>query len=224
MKTLESERKLRNLRREIAELSQHDRQALGNTTVGAIMDQETQRTIESHCDIDGQLRGCVGVLIANGQTTIGAIANATGLNAAPLYRWFYDLADLKLASVVRLCQFLELKLVACEIEGRWDRNGQRNIESEWIIGKPHNEQPRNGAAAWTLRDRTPLSYNARFPHAPTPLPPAQGDGTPYTLIPPRPKGLKARKTAAPSGPKLASIPTSQPAPAKKSRSKKGRTT
>lgn len=164
MRTLENERKLRDLRRQVAGLSQHDRQALGNNTVGEIMDQQTQQEIEAACDIGAVLRACVDELTLSGETTIGAIANATGLNAAPLYRWFDHGADLKLASVVRLCQYLELQLVACDCNGRWDRsNGQR-----------------------TLRDRTPLTYAARFPHAATPPPAA----------------------TAPSGPTLARVSTS----------------
>jgi DNA-binding phage protein len=189
MRPLAVEKLYRDLRRQVAEHSHERRQELGE-----FMDQETQQEIEAACDIGAALRACVNVLIANGETTIGAIANATGLNAAPLYRWFDHGADLKLASVVRLCQYLELQLVACDCNGRWDRS--------------------NGP--WTLRDRTPLTYAARFPNA-APPPPA-------ATAPSGPKPRKGRKAAAPSGPKLASVSTSQPAPAKKSRSKKGRTT
>lgn len=141
MRALEIERLYRSLYRQVAERSPDRREAMGDYMAA---DQDRAEILEAS-DLAAVLRRRIFELVDSGATTLGAIAAMAGLNPAPLYRWYDKGADLKLSSVSRLTQVLELRATYHPAPGsRWGEN-------DW--GHP------------TLVDRTPLALAAPPPPA-----------------------------------------------------------
>ncbi len=162
MGTSEVDRMYRSLARQVAELSPDRREALGDYMAA---DRGRAEILEAS-DLAAVLRRRIFELVDSGATTLGAIAAMAGLNPAPLYRWYDKGADLKLSSVSRLTQVLELRATYHPAPGsRWGEN-------DW--GHP------------TLVDRTPLALTA-----PTPTPNTKA---PALKIARRPEGASVKPT------------------------------
>jgi hypothetical protein len=149
MRTPRVEQLYRRLSRQVAELPQDRREALGH-----FMTEQDREAILWQCDLGTTLRDHVLWLTDSGITTIGALAAMAGVNPAPLYRWFHHGADLKLSTVSRLCQVMELRTTAHE----------STAGSRWTVDAQGH--PR-------LADRTPLALAAQPPAAQPPTKPKQ---------------------------------------------------
>lgn len=122
MRAMEIERMYRSLSRQVAELSPDRREALGDYMAEKRIPSmgDAKLCFASHgSDLEGAIRSYVHHLIISGETTIGALAAKAGLSPAPLYRFYYKGADLKLSSVSKLMRVLNVRAEFTPENSQW---------------------------------------------------------------------------------------------------------